>query len=51
MRHSEGFDPKKKAPSNAIIQLDEHDSLSSFSTQNIYNDFLSCLTMHLQYLL
>ena len=27
------------------MQLDEHDSLSPLFTQNIYNDFLSCVTI------
>ena len=43
MRPTEGFDLRKKLPCvkifNAITQLDEHDILSSFFTQNIYNDF------------
>ena len=34
---------------NTITQLDERDSLSSLFTQNIYNDFLSCATIHLLY--
>ena len=35
---------------NTITQLNEHDSLSSFLTLNIYNDFLSCAMIHLLYL-
>ena len=54
MRPTEGFDLGKKAPwvkiFNTLTQLDEHDSLSSFSTQNIFNDFLSCMTIHVLYL-
>ena len=54
MRPTEGFDLRKKLPCikifNVITQLDEQDILSSFFTQNIYNDFLSSLTVHLLYL-
>ena len=35
---------------NTKTQLDEHDSLSSLFTQNIYYDFLSCVTIRLLYL-
>ena len=35
---------------NIITQLNEYDSFSSFFTQNIYNDFLSCVMLHLLYL-
>ena len=35
---------------NTITQLDEHDFLSSFLTQNIYDDILSCVTILLLYL-
>ena len=35
---------------NTTTQLDEHVSLSSLFTQNIYNDFLSCVKIDLLYL-
>ena len=35
---------------NTITQLNEYDSLSSLFRQNIYNDFLSCVMIHLLYL-
>ena len=35
---------------NIITQLNEYDSLSSLLTLNIYNDFLSCVMIHLLYL-
>ena len=35
---------------NTITQLNEYDSLSFLFTQNIYNDFLSCVMIHLPYL-
>ena len=54
MRPTKGLISERKLPwvkiFNTLTQLDEHDSLSSFSTQNIYNDFLSCVTIHLLYL-
>ena len=54
MRPTKGLIQERKLPwvkiFNTLTQLDEHDSLSSFSTQNIYNDFLSCVTIHLLYL-